>query len=1061
MGQQWALVGNIVITCAYIAIMVAIVVPVRRAGQLRTNRLAVATALIFFSCAVGHAFHTVMYWRASYADAAMPGMAHEFGFTLWASALWDVLTAAVGIYYWTLRRSYGVLLGGTGVLFLDPTEQQRRHDIELRERVAEGRARAEAERDAQAEMLRAVISNSQSLICAKDLQGRFLLANETFQAAFGVTEEELLGKTDEYLDPQLAPGWQANDRRAQAGAVQVEETAELAAGHRVYETNKFPLFDANGDLYGTCGIALDVTDLRAAAEDAVRARDEALAQSQIKSDFLATMSHEIRTPMNGVLGLASLLTGTELDPAQRRYATGIHNAGNALLGVINDILDFSKIEAGKVILDPDDFDLPAVLDETAALVAPAAEGKGLAVAVHRGARLPATVRGDGGRLRQVLLNLAGNAIKFTGTGSVTLRAELVEEPLLVRFEVADTGIGIAPADADRLFEPFTQADASTTRTYGGTGLGLAISRQLTEAMGGRIGVDSQPGHGSTFWCEIPFEPASGAAAGPAPDTGGLRILVVGAGPDRPALEEDLRSWQMTVAAADTDTGALAMLREAAAHGRPYDLLLLDADAGELDTAALARLVTADDEIPAVHIIVLNESAPAGDDAGVRTYLPKPVHRSRLYDLLAQSMATVVPVPVATQPAAAAEHGTVLLVEDNDINQMVAVGILSRLGYHADVAGDGVAALEMAAARSYDTILMDCRMPRMDGFTATAELRRREAAGARHTPIIAMTASALVADRERCLAAGMDDYLAKPVNPGELAAALHHWIPAAAGAGSGGGSGSWPEAGSGSGAGLDSGAGLGSGFGAAPAGGSGFWTATAAIAVSEGDGGPGPVTGGGSGRAGDPGRSSGGGRVLGSIGGPGGDRPAVSAVEPSGGQPPAPVSSTDGERSPGQAGDPEGLRFPGSVSSGGERPPRPGAGGDPAGSVAGSGSMVGEPQGDDDPVGRRLDELAGEQSEPELALVRRLIASFQARAPRHLAAISEAYAAGDAQTVEDQAHSLRGAAGNIGAAAVMRVCESIEDEARAGRLPDSVAAELRELREELVRVECRLREFSAA
>jgi CheY-like chemotaxis protein/HPt (histidine-containing phosphotransfer) domain-containing protein len=688
-----------------------------------------------------------------------------------------------------------------------------------------------------------------------------------------------------------------------------------------------------------------VTGLRDAMRAAEAARDEAVAQSQIKSEFLATMSHEIRTPMNGVLGLATLLLGTDLDDAQRRYAAGIHTAGNALLGVINDILDFSKIEAGKVILDPVDFDLPAVLAETAALVTPAADEKGLKVVTRRGAHLPTTVRGDGGRLRQILLNLTGNAVKFTGRGSVTLRADPVPtrpgaDAVVIRFEVTDTGIGITPGDAGRLFQPFTQADASTTRTYGGTGLGLAISRRLTEAMGGTIGVDSEPGQGSTFWCEIPFEPATGSPCRTATDTGRLRILVVGAGSDRAALEDDLRRWQMSVTAADTAATALAALRDAAAHGRPYDLLLLDADPGDVDTAGLARLVNADDDIPGVHIVVLNEHPPAGraDDPGAPTYLPKPVHRSALYDLLAQSMAAVVPVPVAHHvtpaPARPATRGTVLLVEDNDINQMVAVGILTGLGYRADVAGDGVQACEMAATGRYDAILMDCRMPRMDGFTATAELRRRELRdGTPHVPIIAMTASALVADRERCLAAGMDDYLAKPVNPAELADALQRWTT---------------------------------------------------------------------------------------------------------GSPP-----------------PSGAASPGAASSGGASPSS-GAPPSSAGAVS-SGAVSSSAGVPDDPIGRRLDDLAGDRTGPEEALVRRLVTSFLARAPRHLAAITDGYRSDDARTVEDQAHSLKGAAGNIGAAGVMDVCRRIEDAARTGTLPEALAEDLRTLQLELDLAGERLRE----
>jgi two-component system sensor histidine kinase/response regulator len=906
MAQQWALVGNIVIACAYAAVSMAILGPVVRAGQARTNRLAVATAMIFFSCAVGHALHAAMYWHAAFDQAAldqaaMPGShAGSRDWSLWPAAVWDVLTAAVGVYYWTLRRSYGLLLG-TGALFEDPHVLQRRHDLETREQVAVGRADAEADRDAQAAMLRAVISNSQSAIYVKDLDGRYLMANEAFQRAFGLSAEQILGRTDDDLGASQAPVWRANDRLAHAGPVHLEEVLESGAGRRLFESNKCPLFDAHGELYAICGVSLDVTDLRDAARNAELARDEALAQAQVKTEFVATMSHEIRTPMNGVLGLASLLMGTDLNPVQRRYAAGIHSAGNALLGVINDILDFSKIEAGKVLLDPADFDPGALLGDVAALVAPTADDKGLTVVTRRGPGLSGTVRGDGGRVRQVLLNLAGNAVKFTGKGSVTLRADLHPSSTagvpVVRFEVTDTGIGITPQDAQRLFEPFVQADASTTRTYGGTGLGLAISKQLSEAMGGTIGVDSEPGQGSTFWFVIPFEEAQGDAGSPGESGAGLRVLVVGTGADRPVLEADLRRWELSVTGADTGPAAMVALRDAAGHGRPFDLLMLDADAGDVDTAGLARAVAADPAIPAVHVVVSGAEAPPGDSDV--TYLSKPVHRSALYDVLARFPA--VPAPPPAVPAAPAElRGRVLLVEDNDINQMVAVGVLAALGYDADVAGDGERACEMAAAGHYDAILMDCRMPRMDGFTATGVLRRREAGGAARTPIIAMTASALVADRERCLAAGMDDYLSKPVNPAELEHTLDRWVR---------------------------------------------------------------------------------------------------------GVPAVPV-------------------LPSAVTG-----------------------------HEDDPVGRRLDELAGDHTAPELALVDRLVHSFLRRAPKHLAALHEALAARDVPAFEEQAHSFKGAAGNIGAAAVARLCDALEDSARAGVLPP--ASELDRLDDELRWVQRRL------
>jgi PAS domain S-box-containing protein len=900
MAGQWALVGNIVITLAYVAITVAVVVPVWRAGQLFTNRLAGATALIFFSCAVGHAFHAASYWQAG-----MAGMHTPQSWSVWPSAAWDVFTAGVGVYYWSLRRGYGVLLG-SGALYVDPEEQKRLADIEVREQVAAGRAAAEAERDAHAAMLQAVIANSQSLIYVKDLDGRFLLVNDAFERNFGVTAADVIGETDDYLDPRWAPVWQANDRAARDGAARFEETAESGGVTHVYESVKFPLFDATGTLYAVCGVSLDVTGLRRAA------------QSQVKSDFLATMSHEIRTPMNGVLGLSSLLMGTSLTPAQQRYASGIHSAGTALLSVINDILDVSKIEAGKLVLEHDDFDLPTVLTEVAGRVGPAAADKGVTVVTHRGPGLPATVRGDGGRIRQILLNLAGNAVKFTAQGSVTIRADLdpagsgTAGGTRVRLEVSDTGIGIDAHDAHRLFEPFTQADASTTRTYGGTGLGLAICRQLTEAMGGTIGVDSEPGHGSTFWCVIAFAAAAGAGSSAAPDAGGLRILVVGDTPGDAVLQDDLRRWRMCPAATPTGEEAVQVLRDAALRGRPFDVLLIDAASGAGNADGLVRQVTADPGIPGVHIITMNStapvpaSAPADDGSGTHTHLAKPVHRSQLFDLLAQSMTRLAPTPAPVTPAApppvpAGSKGRVLLVEDNDLNQMVAVGILTGLGYRTDVAGDGLQAVEMAAAAPYDAILMDCRMPRMDGFTATARLREREGDGPR-TPIIAMTASALVADRERCLAAGMDDYLAKPVSPAELQQTLTRWL-----------------------------------------------------------------TG-----HGDP------------------DTTGPSAY------------------------------------------------------------------GGDDPIGRRLQELAGDGTRGGADLVARLVASFVERAPHHVAAIAAGVDAADAQVVEDQAHSLKGAAGTVGATGFADICQRLEDRGRSGDVSTGAADDLHALHTELPRVQDRLR-----
>ncbi|MDT4990095.1 MAG: two-component system, sensor histidine kinase and response regulator [Micromonosporaceae bacterium] len=527
-----------------------------------------------------------------------------------------------------------------------------------------------------------------------------------------------------------------------------------------------------------------------------RGRDEALARSDVMSQFLATMSHEIRTPMNGVIGLASLLLGTHLDPRQTRYTAGIHAAGTALLEVINDILDFSKIEADKLVLDLADFNPFAVLTEVATLIDPTAQRKGLTMVTHGDPELPTTVHGDGGRWRQILLNLVGNAVKFTPSGSVTLRVSrdtsaAADTEIRIRLDVSDTGIGIAATDAERLFEPFTQADVSTTRVYGGTGLGLAICRRLTEAMGGTIGVNSAPGQGSTFWCLIPFGAArqttSDATTPPTTDTTKMRVLVV-SGQTRTPLQESLRGWMMTSSGVNSAADAVAALRHAAARGRPFDVTVIDTDLAGVDAIDLIHQITTDPDIRDAHIIILNHHSPADSPAAIDgvSYLTKPVHQSDLYNCLTKTIPRSPPEEVMAarranrvmaEPPATEVQRRILLVEDNDINQMVAVGILTGLGYHLTVANDGIEAVDLATADTYDAILMDWRMPRMDGVTATSQIRRHEGGG-RRTPIIAMTASALTTDREACLAADMDDYLTKPVNPAELEATLNRWITGA-------------------------------------------------------------------------------------------------------------------------------------------------------------------------------------------------------------------------------------------------------------------------------------------
>ena len=662
-----------------------------------------------------------------------------------------------------------------------------------------GRRKMEDALREREETFRAMTESTSSAIMLANADGQITFWNTSAERIFGYSAEEALRMNMYQL---IAPGkFHKMQSRTKSNAVNgsaQNRVLEMAAIHK--SGDQFPIelnispMNLRGRRHATV-IIRDITERKKMEEEMRSAREEAEAANRMKSAFLANMSHEIRTPMNGILGMATLLMDTEMSPEQRDFAETLQRSGESLLTIINDILDYSKVEAGRMELEQIDFNLRHCVEDIADLLALRAQEKGLEFICLIDEKLPDYVCGDPGRIRQVLTNLLGNAVKFTEKGEVALHIGVGEQSadkVTILCEVRDTGIGIAPEDQKKLFRPFIQVDSSTARRFGGTGLGLSITRQLIQLMGGHIKMESEVGCGSVFRLSLALGCAKTQqpAAMQSGDLAGRRVLVVDDNEtNRQLLYSLLTGWSCDAELAEDAASAMEKLRVADRNGRPFDIALLDMQMPVVSGEELGQRIKEDKALRETQLVMITSLGERGDaqrllHIGFAGYLSKPVRREQLRRCL-ETVLSYSENPAADDQPLVTSHilgeqrkgsRRILVVEDNPVNRKVARGMIEKLGFSVEMACNGQEALEALRGGQFDLVIMDCQMPEMDGYEATARLRNPIYGALRsNVPVIAMTANAMKGDREKCLKAGMDDYVSKPVNPPELAAVIERWL----------------------------------------------------------------------------------------------------------------------------------------------------------------------------------------------------------------------------------------------------------------------------------------------